>query len=134
MRLIDEHSWFPRIMKKFSGYLRAGARGKGSGPSFTLRWLGWLAALPTGRHAVASFRSALCRQRHSGRQLVVLEAGRGGVALDLVGEEEADALEALRATVDIVAQEKVVGLGGEPAVLEQAEQIGVLSVHIPHDL
>jgi len=23
MRLMDEHSWLPRIMKKFSGYLRA---------------------------------------------------------------------------------------------------------------
>ena len=26
MRLIDEHSWFPRSMKKFSGYLILYAR------------------------------------------------------------------------------------------------------------
>jgi hypothetical protein len=40
--------------------------------------------------------------------------------LDLVGEEEADGLERLLASVDVVAEEEVVGLGGEAAVLKQA--------------
>ena len=38
--------------------------------------------------------------------------------LDLVGEQQADGLEGLLASVDVVAQEEVIGLWGEPAVLE----------------
>lgn len=38
--------------------------------------------------------------------------------LDLVGEEQADGLERLLATVDIVTKEEVVGLGRETTVLE----------------
>ena len=54
--------------------------------------------------------------------------------LDLVCEQEADDLEGLLAAVDIVAQEEVVGLGGEATVFEQAEQIVVLAVDVTTDL
>lgn len=39
--------------------------------------------------------------------------------LDLVGKEEADGLERLLATVDVVTEEKVVGLGRKAAVFEE---------------
>jgi hypothetical protein len=54
--------------------------------------------------------------------------------LDLVGKEQADGLERLLATVDVVAQEKVVGLGGKAAILEQAQEIIVLAVNIAANL
>jgi hypothetical protein len=54
--------------------------------------------------------------------------------LDLVGEEQADSLEGLFATVDIVAQEQVVGLGGEATILEQTQKIVVLAVDIAANL
>jgi len=54
--------------------------------------------------------------------------------LDLVGQQEADGLEGLFATVDVVAEEEVVGLGREAAVLEQAQQIVVLAVDISANL
>jgi len=40
--------------------------------------------------------------------------------LDLVGEEKADGLKGLLAAVDVVAEEEVVSLRGESAILEQA--------------
>lgn len=49
---------------------------------------------------------------------------------DFVGEEEADGFEALLAPVDVVAQEEVVGIGREPAVLEQTQQVIVLPVNV----
>ena len=49
---------------------------------------------------------------------------------DLVGEEEADSFERLLASVDVVAEEEVVGFGRETAVLEQAQQVVVLSVDV----
>jgi hypothetical protein len=54
--------------------------------------------------------------------------------LDLVCEEQADGLERLLATVYVVAQEEVVGLRWETAILEQAEQIVVLAVDVTADL
>lgn len=39
--------------------------------------------------------------------------------LDLVGKEEADGLERLLATVDVITEEKIVGLGRETAVFEE---------------
>ncbi len=54
--------------------------------------------------------------------------------LDLEGEDEADALEALLAAVDVVAEEEVVGGRREAAVLEEAEQIVVLAVDVAADL
>lgn len=49
---------------------------------------------------------------------------------DLVGEEEADGFERLLASVDVIAEEEVVGFGRETAVLEQAQQVVVLSVDV----
>lgn len=54
--------------------------------------------------------------------------------LNLVGEEKADGLEGLLATVDVVAEEEVVGLGRETTVLEETEEIIVLAVDITADL
>jgi hypothetical protein len=54
--------------------------------------------------------------------------------LDLVCEEQADGLEGLLATVYVVAKEEVVGLWWETAVLEQAEQVIVLTVNVTTDL
>lgn len=54
--------------------------------------------------------------------------------LDLVGEEQADGLEGLLTSVDIVTEEEVVGLGREATVLEESEEIVVLSVDITADL
>jgi len=54
--------------------------------------------------------------------------------LDLVGQEEADGLEGLLATVDVVAEEEVVRFGREAAVFEQAQKIIVLPVDVTTDL
>ena len=54
--------------------------------------------------------------------------------LDLVGKKEADGLERLLATVDVVAEEKVVRLGREATVFEEAQKIVVLAVDISADL
>ena len=54
--------------------------------------------------------------------------------LDLVGQQQADGLERLFAAVDVVAEEEVVGFGREAAVLEQAQEVVVLSVDITADL
>lgn len=50
--------------------------------------------------------------------------------LDLVGKKQADGLQRLLSTIDVVTKEKVVGLRGETAVLEEAEKIVVLAVDI----
>ena len=50
--------------------------------------------------------------------------------LDLVCEEEADCLEGLLAAVNVVTKEEVVGIGRETAVLEQSQQVVVLTVYI----
>jgi hypothetical protein len=54
--------------------------------------------------------------------------------LDLVGEEKADGLKRLLATVDVVTKEEVVGFGREPAIFEEPEKIIVLSVDIAANL
>lgn len=54
--------------------------------------------------------------------------------LDLVGEEEADGLKRLLSAVDIVAKEEVVGFWWESSVLEESEEIVVLSVDITANL
>lgn len=54
--------------------------------------------------------------------------------LDLVREEQADSLERLLTTVDVVTEEKVVGLWGKTAVFKQTEEIVVLTVDITADL
>lgn len=50
--------------------------------------------------------------------------------LDLVGEQQADRLERLLAAVHVVAEEQVVGLWREAAVLEQPQQVCVLAVDV----
>jgi hypothetical protein len=70
-----------------------------------------------------------------GRALVVATQDEEVLrVLDLVCQEQADSLEGLLAAVDVVAQEEVVGFGREAAVLEQAEEIIVLSVDVSADL
>mmetsp|Transcript_41627 Transcript_41627/g.61077 ORF Transcript_41627/g.61077 Transcript_41627/m.61077 type:complete len:264 (+) Transcript_41627:174-965(+) len=54
--------------------------------------------------------------------------------LDLVGQEQADGLQALAPAVDVVAEEQVVGLRREAAVLEQTQQVVVLSVDVAANL
>lgn len=50
--------------------------------------------------------------------------------LDLVGEQQADGFKGLLAPVDVIAEEQIIGFGGEPAVLEQAEEVIILSVDV----
>ena len=50
--------------------------------------------------------------------------------LDLVGEEETDGLQALLASVDVVAEKEVVGLGREEPVLKQTKEVSVLPVNV----
>lgn len=54
--------------------------------------------------------------------------------LDLVGKEQANGLKRLLTSVDVVTEEEVVGLGREATVLEESEEIVVLSVDITADL
>ena len=54
--------------------------------------------------------------------------------LDLVGEEQADGLERLLATVDVITKEEVVGLRRETTILEQTQEVVVLAVDITTDL
>ena len=54
--------------------------------------------------------------------------------LELVAEQEKDRLQTLLPAVDIVAQKQVVGRRGKSAHLKHADEIGVLSMHVAHDL
>jgi hypothetical protein len=54
--------------------------------------------------------------------------------LDLVRQEKADGLERLLSTVDVVTEEKVVCLGWESTVLEEAQEVVVLAVNVTADL
>lgn len=49
---------------------------------------------------------------------------------DFVREQQADCLERLLAAIDVVAEKQVVRLGRESTVLEQPQQIVVLTVDI----
>ncbi len=51
--------------------------------------------------------------------------------LDFEGEQEADGFNALLPAVDIVPEEQIVGLEGQPAELEQPEQVEILTVDVP---
>jgi hypothetical protein len=53
---------------------------------------------------------------------------------DLVCQEQAYCLKRLLASIHVIAQEEVVCLGWEAAVLEQAQKIVVLAVDIATDL
>ena len=50
--------------------------------------------------------------------------------LDLVGQQQADGLQGLLASVHVVSEEQIVGLGGEAAVLKQPQQVRVLPVYV----
>jgi hypothetical protein len=50
--------------------------------------------------------------------------------LDLVGEEQADGLDALHGAVDVVPQEEIPALVREAAHLEQPKQVRVLAVRV----
>lgn len=54
--------------------------------------------------------------------------------LDLVCQEQADGLERLLSSVDVVTKEEVVGLGRETTVLKKAQQVIILAVDIAADL
>jgi len=54
--------------------------------------------------------------------------------LDLVRKQQTDDLQGLLPTVHVVTQEEVVGIGGEPSILKQAEDVGVLPVDVTADL
>ena len=51
--------------------------------------------------------------------------------LDLVGQKQADCLEGLLAAIHVVAQEEIVRFRGEASILEQTEEIIVLTVDVP---
>lgn len=49
---------------------------------------------------------------------------------DLEGKEEADGLDGLSSTVDVVTQEEVVCIGRKATILEEPEQVVVLAVDV----
>ena len=70
-----------------------------------------------------------------GRTLVVTTENEEVLGVfDLVSQKEADGLKRLLATVDVVTQEQVVGLGREATVFEKTQKIVVLAVDITADL
>jgi hypothetical protein len=70
-----------------------------------------------------------------GRALVVAAQDEEVLGkLDLVREEQADGLERLLATIYVVAEKEVVGLGREAAILKEAEQVVVLPMDIAANL
>ena len=54
--------------------------------------------------------------------------------LDFVCQEQADGLERLLASVHVITKEQIIGFRREATVLEQAEEIVVLTVNIATDL
>lgn len=96
---MDAHSWLPRSRKKFSGYLICSEAGRGGG------W-GWLDQLggAGGRWG--------CRRRVSPTPSAAGTTACAHAA-HFEREQQANGLQALLATVDIVPQEQVVGLGRE---------------------
>ena len=92
-----------------------------------------LAAVAPYARAAVLFHALVVEAVHLGdlsRLVVAAEDEKVLGVFDLVGEEEADGFERLLASVDVVAEEEVVGFGRETAVLEQAQQVVVLSVDV----
>jgi len=54
--------------------------------------------------------------------------------LDLVGQEQANSLQTLLSSIDVVTEKNVIGLGRESSVFKESQQIVVLSVDITADL
>ena len=70
-----------------------------------------------------------------GRTLVVASEKEEVLrVLDLVREKEADGLQTLLSSINIVSEEKVICLRREATVLEQSQQIVVLTMDITTDL
>jgi hypothetical protein len=53
--------------------------------------------------------------------------------LDFVCEEEADSLEGLLSTINVIAKEEIVGIGWEATVLKESEEVIVLAVDVTAD-
>ena len=53
---------------------------------------------------------------------------------DLVGEEKADGLQRLFASVDVVSQEQVIGFRRESTIFKQTEEIVILTMDIATNL
>jgi hypothetical protein len=51
--------------------------------------------------------------------------------LDLVGKEQADRLQGLLSSIDVVSQEEIVCFGREPSVLKQAQEVVILTMNVP---
>lgn len=49
---------------------------------------------------------------------------------DLVGKKQANCLQRLFASVNIIAKEQVVGFGWKSTILEQTKQVGILTVYV----
>lgn len=49
---------------------------------------------------------------------------------DLICEEEADSLERLLSSVNVVTKEKIVGFWWEPAIFEESQKVVILSVDV----
>lgn len=70
-----------------------------------------------------------------GRTLVVTTENEEVLGVfDLVSQKEADGFKRLLATVNVVTEEQVVGLGREATVFEKTQKIVVLAVDITADL
>jgi hypothetical protein len=54
--------------------------------------------------------------------------------LDLVGQEQADGLKRLLASIYVVTEEEVIRFGREAAVLKQAQEVIVLAVDVAANL
>lgn len=54
--------------------------------------------------------------------------------LDFVSQQQADGFQRLLSSVNVVAEEKVIRLGGKASVLEEPQQIGVLAVYVSTNL
>lgn len=53
---------------------------------------------------------------------------------DLVGKEEADCLQRLLASVNVVSKEEIIRFGWETAIFEEAEKIIILAMYVATDL
>ena len=54
--------------------------------------------------------------------------------LDFVGKEQANGLQGLLPTIDVITKEEIVGLWGETTVFEKSKQVVVLTVNITTNL
>jgi len=68
---------------------------------------------------------------YAGALVVAAEDEEVFWVLYFISEEEADYFEGLFAAVDVVAEEEVVGFGGEASIFEQPKHIRILSMNIP---